>query len=98
MALNQLFEQITGAIMQHSNQQQTTGFDPSALLSHVESLFGQHAASTGQPFTPGGTGGFGNTRPASQDRYGDPADQEGSRNFGRVKPASQDPYGDPADK
>lgn len=34
-------------------------------------------------------------RPASQDPYGDPADQKGARN---VKPASEDPYGDPADQ
>ena len=33
-------------------------------------------------------------RPASEDPYGDPADQQ----FGNVKPASQDPYGDPADQ
>lgn len=32
-------------------------------------------------------------RPASEDPYGDPADQE--RN--RTRPASEDPYGDPAD-
>lgn len=34
-------------------------------------------------------------RPASQDPYGDPADQFGS---GNITPASQDPYGDPADQ
>jgi hypothetical protein len=36
-------------------------------------------------------------RPASEDPYGDPADE---KNFGgrSVKPASQDPYGDPADE
>ena len=98
MVLNQLFEQITGAITQHSNQQQHTGFDPSALLGQIESLFGQHAANTGQTFTPSNTAGFGNVRPASQDSYGDPADQGSGRNFGNVKPASQDPYGDPADR
>jgi len=36
-----------------------------------------------------------NVRPASEDRYGDPAD---SGQFGKVRPASEDPYGDPADK
>jgi hypothetical protein len=49
--------------------------------------------------------------PASQDPYGDPADQEGgfynnaghhqqgydNGAFGNVLPASEDPYGDPAD-
>jgi hypothetical protein len=38
-------------------------------------------------------------RPASEDPYGDPADQGGSRAAGhKVKPASEDPYGDPADQ
>jgi hypothetical protein len=55
-----------------------------------------------------------NVKPASQDPYGDPADQmgmgrmgqrrhaspmpPGNGRFGNVKPASQDPYGDPADQ
>lgn len=48
--------------------------------------------------------GFGNVLPASQDPYGDPADQQASYNnyndggFGNVLPASQDPLGDPADQ
>ena len=33
--------------------------------------------------------------PASEDRYGDQADEERFRN---VRPASEDPYGDPADQ
>ena len=38
-------------------------------------------------------------RPASEDPYGDPADQAGSKVAGhKVKPASEDPYGDPADQ
>lgn len=46
--------------------------------------------------------GFGNVLPASQDPYGDPADQQAGGNqggqFGNILPASQDPYGDPADQ
>ena len=99
MALNELFEQITSAVIQHSNQQQHTGFDPTNLLGQIESLFGQHADNTGQEFNPSSRGNYGNIRPASEDRYGDPADQEvGNRRFGNVRPASQDPYGDPADQ
>ena len=99
MALNELFEQITNAITHHSNQQQHTGFDPSDLLSQVGSLFGKHAEDTGQQFDPNSHSNFGNVRPASEDRYGDPADQEaGNSRFGKIKPASQDPYGDPADR
>jgi hypothetical protein len=36
-----------------------------------------------------------NVRPASEDPYGDPADEARGRN---VRPASEDPYGDPADE
>jgi hypothetical protein len=41
----------------------------------------------------------GNVQPASQDPWGDPADQgQTVGQFpGGVQPASQDPYGDPAD-
>ncbi len=42
-------------------------------------------------------GQFGNVRPASEDSYGDPANQEQGQ-FGNVRPASEDPYGDPADQ
>ena len=42
---------------------------------------------------------YGNVLPASQDPYGDPADQMTDQGqFGNVLPASQDPYGDPADQ
>jgi len=38
-------------------------------------------------------------RPASEDPYGDPADQMAdSGSYGNVRPASEDPYGDPADQ
>jgi hypothetical protein len=43
-----------------------------------------------------------NVRPASEDPYGDPADQgyapAGQYQGQTVLPASQDPYGDPADQ
>ena len=36
-------------------------------------------------------------RPASEDPYGDPAEQQGyGGEFGDVRPASEDPYDDPA--
>ena len=40
-------------------------------------------------------GQYGTVTPASQDPYGDPADEYGQ--YGNVTPASEDPYGDPAD-
>ncbi|MEO6860034.1 MAG: translation initiation factor [Microcoleus sp.] len=43
-------------------------------------------------------GDFANARPASEDPYGDPADNVADAGqFGNVRPASEDPYGDPAD-
>ena len=103
MSLDWLLQQVKGAVLNHSNQQQETGFNPSGLLNQIEDLFGQHAANTGQQIRPASqdpygdpAGQFGNVRPASQDPYGDPADQEGRR-FANVRPASEDPYGDPAD-
>ena len=56
-----------------------------------------------EQFDPDGNyqdpGQFGNVTPASQDPYGDPADDAGTdyAQFGNVTPASEDPYGDPAD-
>jgi hypothetical protein len=41
-----------------------------------------------------GAGSFDRPLPASQDPYGDPADETAGQD---VLPASQDPYGDPAD-
>ena len=47
---------------------------------------------------PSNPGQFGNVRPASEDPYGDPADNRADAGeFGNVRPASEDPYGDPAD-
>jgi len=38
-------------------------------------------------------------RPASEDPYGDPADQMANAGqYGDLTPASEDPYGDPADQ
>jgi len=63
-------------------------------------LLGGGQQNTGQQ------GGNGNVLDASQDPYGDPADQNDNQTsynpnagpFGNVQPASQDPYGDPADQ
>lgn len=84
MALNDLLGRVLGAISNHSDQQQHTGFDPSDLLNEVQGIFGQHTGNTNQQVLP-----------ASQDPYGDPADQNGQ--YGNIRPASEDPLGDPAD-
>ncbi|MEG4204746.1 translation initiation factor [Microcoleus sp. Pol7_A1] len=48
---------------------------------------------------PSNPGEYGDVSPASEDPYGDPADNAGTDygQFGNVSPASEDPYGDPAD-
>jgi len=88
--LDFLLNAVKNSVTQHANDQGHTGFDPTRLLGHLDELFAQHGNQGFQP-----QAGDRSVRPASQDRYGDPADQGGR--FGNVKPASKDPYGDPAD-
>ncbi|GAC1578197.1 MAG: hypothetical protein NVS3B20_09400 [Polyangiales bacterium] len=64
---------------------QHAGGDSSTLLAHVTDLFDKHPTQNRD------------VKPASQDPYGDPANQ-GAAAPRNVKPASQDPYGDPADQ
>jgi hypothetical protein len=62
------------------------GSGPAGILGQIVNALGQRGKPTGKA---------GKVRPASEDPYGDPADQAGGASH--VKPASQDPYGDPAD-
>jgi hypothetical protein len=57
-------------------------------------IFGQITDILGQRAQPKKTAQH-NVRPASEDPYGDPADEKGAK---KVRPASEDPYGDPADE
>lgn len=84
--LDVLLNQVRNAIGNHA-QQQNGQMDAGGLIGQIESLFGQHAANTGQIL------------PASQDPYGDPANQGYNQGYngGGILPASQDPMGDPAD-
>ena len=98
--LETLLEQVKNAIFgsKHTPHQQDN--DPDGLIGHIEGLFGQHRAQQGTMQNP---------LPASQDPYGDPADQFPQQaGYGRqpnlqdqfpgIRPASEDPYGDPADQ
>lgn len=62
------------------------------LLGKITDFLGQRRTSSNSQGRPDP---FRNVRPASEDRYGDPADEMKGRN---VRPASEDPYGDPADE
>ena len=100
--LDGLLQQVKDAIFADPNNPYQHGHT-GGLIGQIEGLFGQHQQQQG--------GQFGNVRPASEDRYGDPADQErnprgmdpygGVPNeagrFRNVRPASEDPLGDPAD-
>lgn len=92
--LDLLFGQVRNAIENHASPD-TPGpsYDPNPLLGILGGLFGQHSQGNGQE-----GGSIDNPAPASQDPYGDPADQGGGGQFGNVRPASEDPYGDPADQ
>ena len=80
--LDELLDAVKGQIVNHVQQGNHSNFDTDGLLGKITDLFGRHKQADGR-----------NIRPASEDPYGDPADQ------GRtIKPASQDPYGDPADQ
>jgi hypothetical protein len=90
MNLDFLLNSVRGLVQDHTSA--APDVDTEGLIGKIEGLFGQHASATGQQLPS-----YGNVRPASEDRYGDPADQE-IRRFGHIKPASEDPDGDPADQ
>ena len=59
-----------------------------------DAIAGSDEHQQDQDSTKKGKQPYSDVRPASEDPYGDPADQE----FANVRPASEDPYGDPADQ
>jgi hypothetical protein len=85
--LDELLDAVKNQITNHVQQGEHRGFDTGGLFDKITDLFGAHkrAADPGRR----------DVRPASEDPYGDPADEVGGRS---VKPASEDPYGDPADE
>lgn len=112
MDLNQLFGQIVNTVSNHASER-TPGpaYDANPLLGALQGLFGQYANQNGQQYQPhpdydqgqtfANTYGGSGVAPASQDRWGDPADAEAQGGSGQgsgVAPASQDPWGDPANQ
>jgi hypothetical protein len=86
-ALGSLFGQVQRSIYNAPSAPQAPGNDPGNLIGSISGLFNSFSRNRG----------MGEVLPASQDPYGDPADQ-GTRGFSNIRPASQDPYGDPADQ
>lgn len=73
MALNldSLLDSVKNAISNHVQAGGHQNFNTGGLLDKISDLFGSHAA--------GQSAGQSNVKPASQDPYGDPADQGGGR-------------------
>ena len=68
--LDALFDQVKRTVTNHSSPN-TPGpsYDPSDLLGQLSGIFGQQAKDNNEEFS-----GYDNVRPASEDPYGDPAD------------------------
>ncbi len=101
MAMDFLLQQVKDAIYKDPNTNYQQG-DSHGLIGQVEGLFGGLLGGGGQQ-SNNAPGSMNNPLPASQDRYGDPADMENNpealrRQYPGLKDASQDPYGDPADR
>jgi len=97
--LQGLLDQVKRAIFDDPHNPYQDNHAPGGLIDQISGLFGQHQQQAGTMQNP---------LPASQDSYGDPADQfpNGGGNaqggnpqgqFPGIRPASEDPYGDPAD-
>ena len=88
-----LIEQAKNAVLnRNSNDRQSNNGDDS-ILGTLKDLLGQKSGKQDR-----------NVRSASEDPYGDPADQNQSyqnqsaqNQYDNVRPASEDRYGDPAD-
>lgn len=89
MGLDFLLQKVKDAIYNDDSNMYHPGSDRGGLIRQIEDIFIQH--QTQHPGT------IANPLPASQDPYGDPADQQYGR-FGNIRPASEDPLGDPADQ
>jgi hypothetical protein len=82
-ALDTILDLVKRKVAEGSRGRPTGG---GGILGQITDMIGQRARPAGKR----------DVRPASEDPYGDPADQAGAA--GRVRPASEDPYGDPADQ
>jgi hypothetical protein len=85
--LDALLDAVKNKIAQHVSDGKHDGFDTDGLIGKITDLFGQHKQTSARDPR--------RVRPASEDPYGDPADEVAGHT---VKPATEDPYGDPADE
>ena len=85
------FDKLLDAVKnQIANRSQEGGAkNRGGIFGRITDMIGQRTRTRDRGFT--------NVKPASQDPYGDPADEQSFRG-NRVRPASEDPWGDPADE
>ncbi len=107
MALDFLLNKVKDAIYDDDNTTYKKG-DNHGLIGQIEGLFGGLLGG-GQQGGNAAPGTINNPLPASQDPYGDPADQfpqqagyanqgDSQQQYPNLRPASEDPNGDPADQ
>jgi hypothetical protein len=87
-ALDKLLDAVKNRLSERGQDGSSKSVGRGGLLGKITDMLGQRRASTSSRNPR-------NVRPASEDPYGDPADEIKGRN---VRPASEDPYGDPADE
>lgn len=97
MDFGSIFRAVSGVL--HQDTRENDSVDTDGLIGQVANVFRQNGARDEDVQNPyqGGQ----EILPASQDPYGDPADQQNGgyqQQGGSILPASQDPYGDPADQ
>ena len=88
-----LRDRIIDAVKNQLNNRMQEGGSKSVgggLFGKISDMLTQRTRASNPRANP-----MSNVRPASEDPYGDPADERLGRN---VRPASEDPYGDPADE
>jgi hypothetical protein len=86
--LDKILDVVKNKLSERSTEGSGKSVGGGGLLGKITDMLGQRRASASSRNPR-------NVRPASEDPYGDPADEAKGRN---VRPASEDPYGDPADE
>jgi hypothetical protein len=86
--LDKILDVVKNRLSERGQEGSAKSYGRGGLLGKITDMFGQRRTSSAGRNPR-------NVRPASEDPYGDPADEIKGRN---VRPASEDPYGDPADE
>jgi hypothetical protein len=85
--LDKILDAVKNKLSERGQEGSSKSVGGGGLLGKITDMLGQRRSMSSRNSR--------NVRPASEDPYGDPADEIKGRN---VRPASEDPYGDPADE